>query len=149
MKEITIAQRSDMNSLSQLAEALSSIDSKYLIDFSHPEAMNYLLELSKSGGRFFMATDKNKLVGSAICEKYGDKFKLHSVFVSKDYLRKGLGKGLLSMVKDSAKKEGCKEITTSMIKRKNDESRALFSSAGFHLEEKGEGYKALLSLGDK
>lgn len=88
------------------------------------EYINRMNNIYNSNGLIIGAFDNNKVVGigaldKVLCGKNKDKYKLDLLYINHDYRGQGIGKNIINLFKEEAKKDNIKSIYISATPFKN------------------------------
>jgi len=86
-------------------------------------------------GLFFVAVDKDNLIGTVMAGYDGHRGWIYSIAVSPDYRKKGLGSALLSYAEKRLSEKGCMKINLQIIEG-NEPVEAFYLSNGYHTEKR-------------
>jgi len=86
--------------------------------------INRLEDIYDRNGTIYGAFDNDKIIGLAALEskfigKNNDQLKLHMLYISNNYRKKGIGKNLVNLLREKAKDLGAKSLYISATPFKN------------------------------
>ena len=84
---------------------------------------------------FFVAIDKDRVIGSAMAGFDGHRGWVYYVAVYPDYRRRGIGSALMSKAEQALKEMGCPKLNLQ-IRADNHQVQAFYESLGYAVEER-------------
>jgi len=96
---------------------------------------HYLMELPKKWKLSFVAIENNELAAFMIVSDKENAHHLHRIVVAEESQKKGIGKNLLSKLKEDAISNSKKELTLKVLSS-NAEAIKLYEKLGFTKFEK-------------
>ena len=130
------------NVIFDVAGLLSNTDSEYLKNRSQRKVFNNLRKI-QSGGGFTLGFYEEGVSGSVVIMNNDDlHYKLHSIYLNRDFRGQGIGKRLLGESLDQLVNLNALHLNTTDIWKDNKSSLNLFKSMGFDLIRDGNSYTA-------
>jgi ribosomal-protein-alanine N-acetyltransferase len=114
--------------ISQYIDAMIEMSAQLKDDYWTAE--HYLTELPKKWKLSFVVIKNERLAGFMIVSDKGEAHHLHRIVVSKSFQKKGIGKTLLSKLKEDAIRD-CKKELTLKVHSTNTEAIKLYEKIGF------------------
>lgn len=119
----------------------SDADEAFLIEKSHftnPFGLDDLIEYSRNGFSF-AARDSGRVIGYILGEKVLDECQIMKVAVSKEHLRKGIGRALVRALIDLCTRSGVKKMFLE-VRASNSPAADLYEKLGFSRVSVRKGY---------
>ena len=86
-------------------------------------------------GLFFIAVDKDNVIGTIMAGYDGHRGWIYSIAVSKDYRKKGFGSALLAYAEERLSEKGCIKINLQIMEG-NETVETFYRSNGYQTEKR-------------
>ena len=140
MAEIRLASEKDLELILPLAQAYHEFEGLHVSDSERESAIHTLITNHTLGGIWLIHHENEQVGYLALCKGYSIEFGGSDAFIDEFYIRpefrgKGLGKHVLDLIKNEAKKLGVQALHLE-VARDNIPTQKLYSTAKFQLREK-------------